>query len=72
MFASLVEPVLHADLNMFARCSGIVFLLWGKPSILKAKLVDSKKHHILKSTHPSPLSATRGSKVAVLTRIFLH
>lgn len=48
-----------------ARCSGIVFLLWGKPSILKAKLVDSKKHHILKSTHPSPLSATRGSKDAV-------
>lgn len=39
---------------------GIVFLLWGNYAIEKEKLIDINKHHILKSTHPSPLSAYRG------------
>ncbi|RKF03264.1 uracil-DNA glycosylase [Tenacibaculum lutimaris] len=38
----------------------IVFLLWGGFAKKKAKLIDSKKHHILTSGHPSPLSANRG------------
>lgn len=38
----------------------IVFLLWGGIAQKKAKLIDSKKHHILTSGHPSPLSANRG------------
>ncbi|MFY9244065.1 MAG: uracil-DNA glycosylase [Polaribacter sp.] len=38
----------------------IVFLLWGGFAKKKKKLIDSKKHHILESGHPSPLSANRG------------
>jgi len=38
----------------------IVFLLWGGFAKKKVKLIDTKKHHILTSGHPSPLSANRG------------
>lgn len=38
----------------------IVFLLWGGFAKKKAKLIDPKRHHILTSGHPSPLSANRG------------
>jgi uracil-DNA glycosylase len=39
---------------------GIVFLLWGGYAKKKSKLINSAKHHILTSGHPSPLSANRG------------
>ena len=38
----------------------IVFMLWGAYAHKKGKLIDSEKHLILKSVHPSPLSAHRG------------
>jgi uracil-DNA glycosylase len=38
----------------------VVFLLWGGFAKKKAALIDSSKHHILMSGHPSPLSANRG------------
>lgn len=38
----------------------VVFMLWGAPAQAKAKNVDPKKHFILKSVHPSPLSSYRG------------
>lgn len=38
----------------------VVFLLWGKFAQDKASLIDESKHLILKTTHPSPLSAHRG------------
>lgn len=38
----------------------VIFLLWGKFAWDKEKYIDSSKHYILKSTHPSPLSAYRG------------
>ncbi|MEI6897824.1 MAG: uracil-DNA glycosylase [Psychromonas sp.] len=40
--------------------SGIVFLLWGSYAQKKGRLIDDCKHTVLKSTHPSPLSAYRG------------
>jgi uracil-DNA glycosylase len=40
--------------------SGVVFILWGKYAQVKEALVDSKKHLVLKSAHPSPLSAYNG------------
>ncbi|MFD2830529.1 uracil-DNA glycosylase [Corticicoccus populi] len=40
--------------------SNVVFILWGKPAQTKAKLIDTDKHFIIKSVHPSPLSAYRG------------
>jgi uracil-DNA glycosylase len=39
---------------------GVIFLLWGKSAQNKQKLIDKNKHHILISSHPSPLSAYRG------------
>lgn len=42
------------------RCRHVVFLLWGAPAGRKAALVDSSKHLVLRSPHPSPLSAYRG------------
>jgi len=38
----------------------VVFILWGSPAIAKSKLIDSSKHHIITSPHPSPLSSYRG------------
>ena len=38
----------------------IVFILWGNNAISKTKLITSPQHLILKSVHPSPLSAHRG------------
>ena len=38
----------------------VVFVLWGSYAHSKEALIDSSKHLILKSVHPSPLSAYRG------------
>ena len=37
-----------------------VFILWGKNAISKKSLINNKKHLILTSVHPSPLSAHNG------------
>jgi uracil-DNA glycosylase len=42
------------------QCTNVVFLLWGKPAQEKAKSVNPSKHCILKTSHPSPLSASQG------------
>jgi len=39
---------------------GLVFLLWGSHAQKKGQLIDEKRHLILRSVHPSPLSAHRG------------
>jgi uracil-DNA glycosylase len=39
---------------------GVVFMLWGSKAISKEVMIDKSKHLILKSVHPSPLSAYRG------------
>lgn len=39
---------------------GVAFLLWGAYAQKKSALIDQQKHLILKSPHPSPLSARRG------------
>ncbi|MFI8483041.1 uracil-DNA glycosylase [Pseudomonas sp. NPDC078700] len=38
----------------------VVFMLWGAHAQSKEKLIDSTKHLVLRSVHPSPLSAYRG------------
>lgn len=38
----------------------IIFVLWGKHAQAKEELITSNHHVILKSHHPSPLSASRG------------
>ena len=39
---------------------GLVFLLWGSYAKQKEALIDTSKHYILSTVHPSPLSAHRG------------
>lgn len=38
----------------------LVFLLWGSYAQAKGKLIDTRRHLVLKAPHPSPLSAHRG------------
>lgn len=38
----------------------IVFILWGNNAIKKQVFITNPKHYIIKSVHPSPLSASRG------------
>ncbi|MEW5315730.1 MAG: hypothetical protein WDW38_007137 [Sanguina aurantia] len=43
-----------------ARRRGVVFMMWGKTAQDKMTLIDLKKHHVLTTSHPSGLSASRG------------
>ena len=38
----------------------VVFLLWGAPSRRKKSLIDTTRHTVIESAHPSPLSAHNG------------
>jgi uracil-DNA glycosylase len=38
----------------------LVFILWGNFAQQKIELIDTQKHHIIKSVHPSPMAASRG------------
>jgi uracil-DNA glycosylase len=46
--------------NLSEKRKNLVFLLWGNYAQAKESLIDSSRHFILKSVHPSPLSANRG------------
>lgn len=53
----LTDHVIQA-LNQ--REQPMVFILWGNAAKAKKKMLDTTKHTIIESTHPSPLSAYRG------------
>lgn len=56
------------------NCDHVVFILWGAYAQKKAAFVDRKKHLVLESVHPSPLSSHRGffgSKPFSKTNIWL-
>ncbi|KAH8070353.1 hypothetical protein JL721_5119 [Aureococcus anophagefferens] len=38
---------------------GAVFVLWGKPALAKCANIDRRKHKVIVSSHPSPLSNTK-------------
>ncbi|MEG6586923.1 uracil-DNA glycosylase [Dendrosporobacter sp. 1207_IL3150] len=42
------------------RTDPLIFILWGSHAQSKTSLITNKNHHIIKSPHPSPLSASRG------------
>ena len=46
--------------NISKHKSGVVFLLWGRYAQAKEALIDGNRHLVLKSAHPSPLSAYNG------------
>ncbi len=49
-----------AILALNAQERPMVFLLWGVPAQKKEKMLTNPEHLVLKSPHPSPLSASRG------------
>lgn len=53
-FTDAVLRVLDAHFNQ------LVFILWGAHAQKKAAFIDTTKHLVLTSVHPSPLSASRG------------
>ena len=42
------------------ECESVIFILWGAYAQKKGSSIDTTKHMIIKSPHPSPLSAYRG------------
>lgn len=55
------EQFTDAVIHLVAdRMENVVFILWGNYAISKGEFIDSRKHLVLKSVHPSPLSASRG------------
>ncbi|GCE48711.1 uracil-DNA glycosylase [Thermosporothrix hazakensis] len=38
----------------------VIFVLWGSYAQKKLALIDTSRHHIIQSAHPSPLSARQG------------
>ena len=46
--------------KLSSRPGPVVFILWGRAAQDKISLIDTTKNIVLKSAHPSPLSASRG------------
>ena len=51
------DAVVHA---LAARREHLVFILWGSYAQKKCAFIDEARHGVIKSAHPSPLSAYRG------------
>ncbi len=54
IFTDKIIEIINKKLN------NIVFILWGAYAQKKGLSIDMDRHHIIKSPHPSPLSAHRG------------
>jgi len=55
------EKFTDAVIHLVAdKLDNVVFILWGNYAISKGEFIDPHKHLILKSVHPSPLSAYNG------------
>lgn len=46
--------------KLSARARPVVFILWGRYAREKVGLIDTKKHLVIESAHPSPMSASSG------------
>ena len=51
------DAVIHA---LASERENLVFILWGSYAQKKGAFIDEKRHCVIKSAHPSPLSAYRG------------
>ena len=50
----------HAIETLAREREGLVFMLWGSYAQAKGKVIDTRRHRVLRAPHPSPLSAHRG------------
>ena len=51
------DAVIH---QLATQCEHLVFILWGAYAQRKGASIDANRHLVLRSPHPSPLSAHRG------------
>lgn len=54
------EEFTDAVMRVLSQRENIVYMLWGSFAQKKASIIDANKNLVLKSVHPSPLSAYRG------------
>ncbi len=54
---NLTDAIIKA---VSAKPEPVVFVLWGAHAQKKLELIDTKKHTVIQSAHPSPLSARNG------------
>ena len=50
----------HVVETLDRETDGLVFMLWGSYAQAKGKIIDARRHCVLRAPHPSPLSAHRG------------
>lgn len=50
----------HVIQTLANERENLVFLLWGSYAQAKGKVIDARRHRVLRAPHPSPLSAHRG------------
>ena len=53
----LTDAIIHQLNN---HKDNLVFILWGSYAQKKGAIIDRKRHYVIESVHPSPLSAYRG------------
>jgi uracil-DNA glycosylase len=54
---TFTDHIIH---SLSEQRSGLIFMLWGNDAQKKEHLINTSKHHILKTSHPSPLSSHKG------------
>ena len=54
------QEITDSIISLLSSEKNIVFMLWGNFAQLKEKFIDLNSNLVLKTSHPSPLSANRG------------
>ena len=54
------QEITDSIISLLSSEKNIVFMLWGNFAQLKEKFIDLNSNLVLKTSHPSPLSAYRG------------
>lgn len=53
----LTDEVIH---QLSSKKENLVFILWGKYAQKKGEIINTEKHYVISSAHPSPFSARKG------------
>lgn len=64
------EFILHIISIINEKCTHVIFVSWGNSAKEKYKNIDTSKHIILESSHPSPLSAYKTDKPFIGSDVF--
>jgi uracil-DNA glycosylase len=64
------EEFTDAVIRELNKRDRLIFILWGKPAQTKGKSINTKKHLVITSSHPSPLGATKTKEPFIGSRCF--